>query len=795
MKTRVVVANTVALLFVAVHVLVGVADAFIGLQRPAHHVRYHHRSSSAGSSTKINDDNTAFVTTTTCTSSELSASASSSASAAEEVFEFETKSKILTIISKQKVGSSSEDDDDDDDDGGYYYRFKHFSTSTKTDMIFGLFLPSSYNENDKSKSTKSTQPISSKKTPILFWLSGLTCDDTNFAMKAGPIAFKVASKENIAIIMPDTSPRGENVPDLPDEYDIGQGAGFYVDATEEPYKTNYQMRTYITNELPELLKNEFHGFATTTKTTVISEESTPTLLKSISGHSMGGFGALSIGLSDSATGRVQQDWTSVSAFSPIVNPTHPECGWGQKAFTAYLGDNKEEWKKYDATCILSERVEYNIEVPPYYDAILIDQGTDDEFLPTQLLTQNLMDANYDEIFTNKIVIKLNMRVGYDHSYYFISAFIKTHIKFHSKRLHEIMTMNDATNDSDDVKQTTNEQQELQKQVNSLHDDDKVKDDDDKDDDDLDLTTSTSSSTTIGKPIKCKAMVARGPKQPLIEEIIFVDPPKPGEVRVKVIANALCHTDIYTLDGYDPEGLFPCILGHEAGCIVESIGEGVTSVEIGDHIIPCYTPQCNEIDCIFCMSSKTNLCPKIRSTQGKGVMPDGTSRFTDGDNKSIYHFMGCSTMSEYTVLAEISCAKINKDIPLEKACLFGCGVSTGLGAVWNTCNVERDSSVAVFGVGAVGLAVIQASKIAGATQIIAIDINPAKFELAKKLGATHCINPKDCNNDGDVRPVIVGELTDWGVDYSFDCTGNTEVMRTALEVAHRGTHVYALFLFL
>ena len=195
-----------------------------------------------------------------------------------------------------------------------------------------------------------------------------------------------------------------------------------------------------------------------------------------------------------------------------------------------------------------------------------------------------------------------------------------------------------------------------------------------------------------------------------------------------------------------------------------------------------------------MSSKTNLCPKIRSTQGKGVMPDGTSRFTDTINgtgtgskgNSIYHFMGCSTMSEYTVLAEISCAKINKDIPLEKACLFGCGVSTGLGAVWNTCNVERDSSVSVHGVGAVGLAVIQASKIAGATKIIAIDINPEKFKLAKELGATHCINPNDCK-DGDIRPVIVGELTDWGVDYSVDCTGNTEVMRTALEVAHRGTY--------
>ena len=209
-----------------------------------------------------------------------------------------------------------------------------------------------------------------------------------------------------------------------------------------------------------------------------------------------------------------------------------------------------------------------------------------------------------------------------------------------------------------------------------------------------------SSDTAGKPIQCKAMVARGPKQPMVEEVITVDPPKAGEVRVKVVANALCHTDIYTLDGQDPEGLFPCILGHEAGCIVESVGEGVTSVKVGDHVIPCYTPQCCETTCVFCQSPKTNLCPKIRSTQGQGVMPDGTIRFHDKDGKPIYHFMGCSTMSEYTVLAEISCAKINPAAALNQVCLFGCGVSTGLGAVWNTCKVEPNTSVAVFGLGAV-----------------------------------------------------------------------------------------------
>lgn len=295
--------------------------------------------------------------------------------------------------------------------------------------------------------------------------------------------------------------------------------------------------------------------------------------------------------------------------------------------------------------------------------------------------------------------------------------------------------------------------------------------------------SSPNEDTAGKPITCKAMVARAAKQPLTCEIIRVDPPKAFEVRVKVISNALCHTDIYTLDGHDPEGIFPCILGHEAGCIVESIGEGVTSVAVGDHVIPCYTPQCCEPSCVFCQSPKTNLCPKIRSTQGAGLMPDGTVRFYDSDGKGISHFMGCSTMSEYTVLAEISCAKINKKASLNTACLFGCGVSTGLGAVWNTCKVETNSTVAVFGLGAVGLSVVQGAKMAGCSKIIAIDINPSKFTAAKQLGATHCVDStKLCK---PVQQHIAGEMTDWGVDYSFDCTGNTDVMRAALECSHRG----------
>lgn len=241
--------------------------------------------------------------------------------------------------------------------------------------------------------------------------------------------------------------------------------------------------------------------------------------------------------------------------------------------------------------------------------------------------------------------------------------------------------------------------------------------------------------------------------------------------------------VYTLSGQDPEGLFPCILGHEAGAIVESVGEGVTSVEPGMYVIPCYTPQCQEAACIYCQSPKTNLCPKIRATQGKGVMPDGTSRFSTLDGKSIYHFMGCSTFAEYTVVAEISCAVVSEKAPLDKVCLFGCGVSTGLGAVLKTCAVEEGATVAVFGLGAVGLAVIQAAKMRKARRIFAIDMNEKKFEMARQLGATDCLNPSTYG-DKPIQTVIV-EMTTWGVDYTFDATGNTEVMCAALECAHRG----------
>ncbi|MBJ7588782.1 S-(hydroxymethyl)glutathione dehydrogenase/class III alcohol dehydrogenase [Aeromonas veronii] len=280
-------------------------------------------------------------------------------------------------------------------------------------------------------------------------------------------------------------------------------------------------------------------------------------------------------------------------------------------------------------------------------------------------------------------------------------------------------------------------------------------------------------------IKCKAAIAWGPGQPLSIEEIEVMPPQAGEVRVRIVATGVCHTDAFTLSGEDPEGVFPCILGHEGGGIVESVGEGVTSVKVGDHVIPLYTPECGE--CKFCKSGKTNLCQKIRATQGKGLMPDGTTRFSK-DGQPIYHYMGTSTFSEYTVLPEISIAKVDPTAPLEEVCLLGCGVTTGIGAVMNTAKVKEGESVAIFGLGGIGLSAVIGARLAKAGRIIAIDINESKFELARKLGATDCINPNDY--DKPIQEVIV-ELTDGGVDFSFECIGNVKVMRAALECCHKG----------
>lgn len=280
-------------------------------------------------------------------------------------------------------------------------------------------------------------------------------------------------------------------------------------------------------------------------------------------------------------------------------------------------------------------------------------------------------------------------------------------------------------------------------------------------------------------IKSKAAIAWGPNQALTIEEIDVMLPKKGEVLIKIVASGVCHTDAFTLSGEDPEGLFPVILGHEGGGIVEQVGEGVTSVQVGDHVIPLYTPECRE--CKFCLSGKTNLCQKIRETQGKGLMPDGTTRFYK-DGEPIFHYMGCSTFSEYTVLPEISLAKVNKEAPLEEVCLLGCGVTTGMGAVMNTAKVEEGATVAIFGLGGIGLSAVIGATMAKASRIIAIDINESKFELARKLGATDCINPKDFEKP--IQDVIV-ELTDGGVDYSFECVGNVNLMRSALECCHKG----------
>ncbi len=280
-------------------------------------------------------------------------------------------------------------------------------------------------------------------------------------------------------------------------------------------------------------------------------------------------------------------------------------------------------------------------------------------------------------------------------------------------------------------------------------------------------------------MKTRAAVAWEAGKALEIEMIDLEGPKDGEVLLRNVATGVCHTDAFTLSGEDPEGLFPAVLGHEGGAIVEEVGAGVSSLTAGDHVIPLYTPECGECD--FCTSGKTNLCQAIRATQGQGLMPDGTSRFSAG-GKTVYHYMGTSTFSEYTVLPEISVAKISKKAPLEKVCLLGCGITTGIGAVLNTAQVEPGASVAVFGLGGVGLSAIQGATMAKAGRIIAIDINEDKFELATQLGATDTVNP--AQYDDPIQDVIV-ELTGGGVDYSFECVGNVNLMRAALECCHKG----------
>ncbi|MDF5721921.1 MAG: S-(hydroxymethyl)glutathione dehydrogenase/class III alcohol dehydrogenase [Rhizonema sp. PD37] len=280
-------------------------------------------------------------------------------------------------------------------------------------------------------------------------------------------------------------------------------------------------------------------------------------------------------------------------------------------------------------------------------------------------------------------------------------------------------------------------------------------------------------------MEVKAAVAYSSGQPLTIETVELSGPKKGEVMVEIKASGVCHTDAFTLSGADPEGLFPTILGHEGAGVVVEVGEGVTSVKPGDRVIPLYTPECRQ--CEYCLSLKTNLCQAIRVTQGRGVMPDGTSRFSM-DGQMIHHYMGTSTFSNYTVLPEIAVAKIREDAPFDKVCYIGCGVTTGVGAVINTAKVEPGANVVVFGLGGIGLNVIQASRMVGANMIVGVDTNPAKKDLAEKFGMTHFVNPKEV--EGDLVPYIV-DLTKGGADYSFECIGNVKIMRQALECCHKG----------
>ncbi|MGI9332815.1 MAG: S-(hydroxymethyl)glutathione dehydrogenase/class III alcohol dehydrogenase [Gammaproteobacteria bacterium] len=280
-------------------------------------------------------------------------------------------------------------------------------------------------------------------------------------------------------------------------------------------------------------------------------------------------------------------------------------------------------------------------------------------------------------------------------------------------------------------------------------------------------------------MQTRAAVAHEAGKPLVVETVELQGPRPGEVLVEIKATGVCHTDEFTRSGADPEGLFPAILGHEGAGVVLEVGEGVASVKPGDHVVPLYTPECRQCD--YCTSGKTNLCQAIRETQGRGVMPDGTSRFSSGKDP-IYHYMGTSTFSNFTVLPEIAVAKVREDAPFDKICYIGCGVTTGIGAVINTAKVKPGDNVVVFGLGGIGLNVIQGARMAGANMIVGVDLNPAKVKLAEKFGMTHFVNPREV--EGDLVPYLV-DLTRGGADYSFECIGNVDVMRQALECCHKG----------
>ena len=281
-------------------------------------------------------------------------------------------------------------------------------------------------------------------------------------------------------------------------------------------------------------------------------------------------------------------------------------------------------------------------------------------------------------------------------------------------------------------------------------------------------------------MKTRAAVAYEAGQPLVVEEVELEGPKAGEVLVEIMATGICHTDEFTRSGADPEGIFPSILGHEGAGVVREVGEGVVSVKPGDHVIPLYTPECRE--CEYCLNPKTNLCQKIRVTQGQGLMPDGTSRFKSGQT-ALHHYMGCSTFSNFTVMPEIALAKVRQDAPFDKICYIGCGVTTGVGAVVNTAKVEPGSNVVVFGLGGIGLNVIQGARMVGADMIVGVDLNPEREATGRKFGMTHFVNPNEVGMDKVVQAIV--DLTKGGADYSFECIGNVKTMRQALECCHKG----------
>lgn len=596
--------------------------------------------------------------------------------------------------------------------GGMLKRFEHTSKVLGgCTMLFSAYVP---------------EAAAERKLPVVYWLSGLTCTDKNFSEKAG--AFETANELGLILILPDTSPRGEDVPDEdPKEYDFGKGAGFYLNAKTAKYEKHYNMLDYITEELPELVNALL-----------------PILpgKAGIFGHSMGGHGAITIALNNPGM------FKSVSAFSPISNPT--EAPWGKKAFPLYLGEDKEAWKEYDAVELIKKYTG-----PPI--RLLVDQGSADSFESDdkkkknehQLRPEALQKACDDR----GIALCLRMREGYDHSYYFIQSFVEDHLHYHAAYLTGVLRWCPDRLPSASV-----------------------------------YSTAARPTPTAGKEIECTAAVAfevEGKKERDLKLVqVKVAPPQKGEVRIKHTCVALCHTDAYALDGHDSElqGVEMVILGHEAAGIVESVGEGVTGFVPGDHVIPCYQAYCGS--CKFCKRPDINLCTSVRAATGNGVMSnDKKPRFTY-EGKPVSHFMGTSSFSEYGVLHAESLAKVRKDAPLEKACLLGCGISTGWGAVWNTAQCERGCTAAVFGLGAVGLSVVEGLVKIGASRIIAVDILDSKLELAKKWGATETLNPKQLEAGKSVQGKIV-EMTGFGVDYSFDCTGNTTVMRQALEASHRG----------